>query len=169
MLGAEVTVSHHTHSSTSLGCGHALFISSGHDLFGSLLVTVLTGRVSSYIVALTQSIDVARDFLLVTSGNGVMTKIGGTAIKPRASCGWSAHGCATWHALVSPLVVIIHYEIISICYLCTNSSYHVRFIIGASFVIVSWLGTYGTAAKLRASCECAHRVVLLVGCRYRSL
>jgi hypothetical protein len=40
-----------------------------------------------YIVTLAQSIGVTRDFLLVTSGNGVMTKIGGTALKPRASCG----------------------------------------------------------------------------------
>jgi hypothetical protein len=51
----------------------------------------------------------------------------------------------------------------------TNCSYHVRFIIGASFVIVSWLETYGTAAKLRASCECAHRILLLGACRYRGL
>jgi hypothetical protein len=29
-----------------------LFLSSGHDLFGSLLVTVLTGRVSLHIVTL---------------------------------------------------------------------------------------------------------------------
>jgi hypothetical protein len=64
-----------------------LFISSGHDLFGSLLVTVLAGRVSLYIVTLVQSIGVVQDFLLVTSGNGVMTKIGGTMLKPRASCG----------------------------------------------------------------------------------
>jgi hypothetical protein len=40
-----------------------------------------------YIVALAQSSSVVRDFLLVTSGNGVMTKTDGTAIKPRASCG----------------------------------------------------------------------------------
>jgi hypothetical protein len=46
MLGAESTVSHRTHSSISLGYGHALFISSGHDLFGSLLVTLLTGGLS---------------------------------------------------------------------------------------------------------------------------
>ena len=46
MLGAELTVSHRTYLSTSLGYGHALFISSGHDLFGSLLVTILTGGVS---------------------------------------------------------------------------------------------------------------------------
>jgi hypothetical protein len=29
--------------------------------------------------------------------------------------------------------------------------------------------TYGAAAKLRASCECAHRTVLLVGCWYQGL
>jgi hypothetical protein len=31
--------------SSNLGYGHALFISSGHDLFGSLLVTILTSGV----------------------------------------------------------------------------------------------------------------------------
>jgi hypothetical protein len=60
--------------SSSLGYGHVLFISSGHDLFGSLLVTVLTGRVFSYIAILAQFNCVAQDFLLVTSSNGVMTK-----------------------------------------------------------------------------------------------
>jgi hypothetical protein len=103
------------------------------------------------------------------SGIGVMTKIDDAAPKLRASCGLSAHGCATWHALVSPLVVIVHYEIISICYLCTNCSYHVRFIIGVGFVTVSWLRTYGTAAKLRAPCECTRKVLLLGACRYQSL
>jgi hypothetical protein len=63
-----------------------LLISSGHDLFGSLLVTVLTGRVSLYIFTLAQSIGVARDFLLVTSNNGVMTKTDGVMTNPRASC-----------------------------------------------------------------------------------
>jgi hypothetical protein len=77
--------------------------------------------------------------------------------------------CAARYTLVSQLVVIIHYEIISICYLYTNCSYHVRFIIGARFVMVSWLRTYGTAAKLRASCECAHRILLLGACGYRGL
>jgi hypothetical protein len=42
-------------------------------------------------------------------------------------------------------------------------------VIGASSVMVSWLMTYGAAAKLRASCECAHRTVLLVGCWYQGL
>jgi hypothetical protein len=51
MLGTELTVSHRTHLSTSLGYGHALFISSGHDLFGSLLVTILTGGVSLCILS----------------------------------------------------------------------------------------------------------------------
>jgi hypothetical protein len=49
MLRAELTVST---SSTNLGYGHVLFISSGHDLFGSLLVTILRDRVSLYIVPL---------------------------------------------------------------------------------------------------------------------
>ena len=40
-----------------------------------------------YIVTLAYSNGVARDFLLVMPGNGVMTKIGDTALKPRASGG----------------------------------------------------------------------------------
>jgi hypothetical protein len=78
--------------------------------------------ISLYIVTRAQSIYATWDFLLVTSSNGVMTKVDGAMTKPRASDGWSTHGCATWHALVSPLAVIMHYEIISICYLCTNCS-----------------------------------------------
>jgi hypothetical protein len=50
MLGAELTVSHRTHSSTSLCYGHALFMSSGYDLFGSLLVIILTGGISLWIL-----------------------------------------------------------------------------------------------------------------------
>jgi hypothetical protein len=51
MLGAESIVSLCTHSSISLGYGHALFIFSGHDLFGSLLVTIHTGGVSLCILS----------------------------------------------------------------------------------------------------------------------
>ena len=58
----------------------------GHDLFDSLLVIVLIDRVSLYIITLAQSNCVVRDFLLVLSGNGVMTKTGGAVTKPRASC-----------------------------------------------------------------------------------
>jgi hypothetical protein len=51
MLGAELTVSHRTPSPTNLGYGHVLFISLGHNLFGSLLVTILTGGVSPCILS----------------------------------------------------------------------------------------------------------------------
>jgi hypothetical protein len=70
------------------------------------------------------------------------------------------HGRAARHALVSLLVVVIHYETMSIRYLGTICFCCVRFIIGASSVVVSRSRTYGAAAKLRASCECAHRTVL---------
>jgi hypothetical protein len=86
MLGAELTVSHHTPFTNQFRLWPALFISSGPNLFGSLLVTVLIGRVSLYIVTFAQPIGGARDFLLVTSGNGVMTKTDGAVMKPRASC-----------------------------------------------------------------------------------
>jgi hypothetical protein len=79
------------------------------------------------------------------------------------------HGCAARHALVLWLVVVIHYETISMCYLSTIYFCYVRFIIGVSLVMVSWLMTYGALAKLRAPCECAHRTVLLVGCWYQGL
>jgi hypothetical protein len=36
-------------------------------------------------------------------------------------------------------------------------------------VMVSWLRAHGATAKLRASCECAHRIVLLVGWWYQGL
>jgi hypothetical protein len=51
MLVAKLTVSHRIPSPTKLGYGHALFISSGHDLFGSLLVTLFTGGVSLCILS----------------------------------------------------------------------------------------------------------------------
>jgi hypothetical protein len=122
-----------------------------------------------YIITLAQSICVVRDFLLVMSSNGVMTKTGGAVTKPRASCGRSTHGCAARHALVSRLVVVIHYETMSMRYLSTIFFLLREIVIGASSVMVSWLMTYGAAAKLRASCECAHRTVLLVGCWYQGL
>jgi hypothetical protein len=51
MIGAELTVSHRTPSPTNLGYGHALFISSVHDLLDSLLVIILTSRVSLCILS----------------------------------------------------------------------------------------------------------------------
>jgi hypothetical protein len=44
-----------------------------------------------------------------------------------------------------------------------------RFIIGASSVMVSWLMTYGAAAKLRAPCESTRKVMLLGTCWYQGL
>jgi hypothetical protein len=79
------------------------------------------------------------------------------------------HGCAARHALVSWLVVVIHYETMSMRYLGTIYFCYVRFIIGASFVMVSWLRTYGAAAKLRAPCERTRKVMLLGACWYRCL
>jgi hypothetical protein len=85
MLGAEITVSHHT-PFIKFRLWPCLIRIIGHDLFDSLLVIILTGRVSLYIVTLAQSICLARDVLLVTFGNGVMTKIDGAATKPMGSC-----------------------------------------------------------------------------------
>jgi hypothetical protein len=90
-----------------------------------------------YIVILAQPIGVARDFLLVTSGNGVVTKTDGVVTKPRASCGRSTHGCAARHALVSRLVVVIHYETISMGYLGTIYFCYVGFYVSTSSVMVS--------------------------------
>jgi hypothetical protein len=86
MLGAKLSVSHRTPSQTNLGYGHALFISSGHNLFGPLLVTVLTGRVSLYSYPCLIHWCRVRILILVTC-NGVMTKIDDAATKPRASGG----------------------------------------------------------------------------------
>jgi hypothetical protein len=80
-----------------------------------------------------------------------------------------AHGYAARHALVSWLVVVIHHETISMCYLSTICFCYVRFIISASSVMVSRLTIYGAAAKLRAPCECTRKVLLLGTCRYRGL
>jgi hypothetical protein len=61
MLGAELTVSHHAHSSTILDYGHVLFVSSDRDLFGSLLVTILTSGVYFFILPSLLSLFVSRE------------------------------------------------------------------------------------------------------------
>ncbi len=96
------------------------------------------------------------------------------------------HGRAARHAQVSRLVVVIHYETISLCYLGTICFCYVRFVISACSIMVSRIITYGAAAKFllvtssngvmtktdgavtkpRASCECTHMVVLLGTRRY---
>jgi hypothetical protein len=97
-----------------------------------------------------------------------MTKTDGVAPKSRASCGYT-HKVVLLGTPWYQLVVIIHYETISICYLYTNCSYPVRFIIGASSLMVSWLTTYDATAKLRAPCECTRKVLLLSACWYQGL
>jgi hypothetical protein len=56
MMGIEICLGLKLQSpivllSSSLGYGHTLVISLGHDLFVSLLVTILTGRVSLCILS----------------------------------------------------------------------------------------------------------------------
>jgi hypothetical protein len=63
MPEAEVTVSHRT-PFINLGYGHALFISSDHDLFGSLLVTILIGGVSLCILSPLLNLLVGTRFLI---------------------------------------------------------------------------------------------------------
>ena len=50
MLGAEIIVFHRTPSSTILGFGNLVFLSSGQDLFGFLPVTILIGVVSFFLI-----------------------------------------------------------------------------------------------------------------------
>ena len=54
-------------------------------------------------------------------------------------------------------------------YINVLSWHNLRFFIGASSVMVSWVMTYGAAAKLRAPCECTHKVLQLGACWYQGL
>jgi hypothetical protein len=86
MLRTELTVSHRTHSLTSLGYGHVWIVSPVHDLLGSLLVTILIGGVSLCMLPPCSIHCAVRYFSLIMSGDGVMTKTDGAATKPMASC-----------------------------------------------------------------------------------
>jgi hypothetical protein len=91
MLGAELTVSHRTCSSI-LGYGHALFISSGHDLFGSLLVTVLTSGAYFCILPSLLSLIVPRK---VSHGLSLIMALWLKLTVPRRN--WGPSVCAhTW-------------------------------------------------------------------------
>jgi hypothetical protein len=116
MLGAEVTVSHRIPFIKFRLWPCPVHFIMPWSIWLSTCNHPYRWSISLYIVTLAQFICVAWDFLLVMSDNGVMTKTSGAVTKPRAFyvC---AHGCATRHTLVSQLVVIIHYETISICYL----------------------------------------------------
>jgi hypothetical protein len=56
------------------------------------------------------------DFSLVVFGNGVMTNDRWCRDETESLL-WCTHGWATRHALVSRLIVVIHYETILMCYL----------------------------------------------------
>jgi hypothetical protein len=56
------------------------------------------------------------DFSLVTFGNGVMTN-DWWCHDETESLLWCTHGLAARHALVSPLIVMIHYKAMLMCYL----------------------------------------------------
>jgi hypothetical protein len=56
------------------------------------------------------------NFSLVTFGNGVMTNEWWCHDEIESLL-WCRHGWAAWHALVSRLIVMIHYETILMCYL----------------------------------------------------
>jgi hypothetical protein len=56
------------------------------------------------------------DFLLVVFGNGIMPSNWWCRNKTE-SLVWCTHGWAARHALVSQLIVVVHYETILMCYL----------------------------------------------------
>jgi hypothetical protein len=74
------------------------------------------------------------DFLLVTFGNGVMTN-DRWCHDETESLLWCTHGWAAWHALVSRLIVVIHYETILLCYLLWTFSLSDRCILSQHVAI----------------------------------
>jgi hypothetical protein len=68
------------------------------------------------------------DFLLVTFGNEVMTNDWWCRDETESLL-WCTHGCTARHALVSRLIVVIHYETILMCYLLWTFSQSGRCIV----------------------------------------
>ena len=60
------------------------------------------------------------NFSLVTFGNGVMTNDWWCRDETESLL-WCTHGWVARHALVSWLIVVIHYETILMCYFCGHS------------------------------------------------
>jgi hypothetical protein len=169
MLGAESTVSPCTHSSISLGYGHALFVFSGHDLFGSLLVTIHTGGVSLCILSPLPSLFVLCE---ISYWLCLVMVLWLKSVVPWRNRGSSV--CAhTWSCCSARAgITVSSYN--PLWHYINVLSWHNLFllheiVIGASSVVVSRLRTYGAAAKLRAPCECTRKVMLLGACWYRGL
>jgi hypothetical protein len=74
------------------------------------------------------------DFSLVAFGNGVMTNDWWCRDETESLL-WCTHGWAARHALVSRLIVVIHYETILMCYLLWTSSQSDRCILSQHAVI----------------------------------
>ena len=155
--------------SSSLGYGHALFSSSGHNLFGSLLVTNFTGGVTLCILSSLTSLFVLCEISYWLCLVMVLW------LKPVVP--WRNRGpsvCAhTWSCCSARAGITVSsysplWDYINVLS-WHNLFCYVRFCIDASSVMVSWLRTYGAAAKLRAPCECTRKVMLLGACWYRGL
>jgi hypothetical protein len=169
MLGDEVSVSHRTRSPISLGHGHALFSSSGHDLFGSLLVIILTCGVSHCILSPLLNPFVPHEIsywlhlvMVLWLKPMVLRRNRGPSVGAHTWLCYSARAGITvssCNPLWDYVNVLSWHNLFLLC----------EIVIGVSSVVVSRLRTYGAAAKLRASFECAHRDVLLVGCWYQGL
>jgi hypothetical protein len=155
--------------SSSLGYGHVLFISSGHDLFGSLLVTILTSGVYFCILPSLLSLFVSREISYWLRLVMVLW------LKPMVS--WQNLGppvnVHTWlrYLARAGITVSSHnplWDYIDMLYL------HKLFLpfeihYWCRSVMVSRLMTYGAATKLGAPCECTHKVMLLGVCWYQGL
>jgi hypothetical protein len=87
------------------------------------------------------------DFSLVAFGNGVMTNDWWCRDKTESLLWARTHGWATWHTLVSWLIVVIHCETIPMCYLlwtfsqsdrCILSQYVAIFCPNLSSISIWW-------------------------------
>jgi hypothetical protein len=169
MLVTELTVSHRTHSSIKFRLWPCpVHFIGPWSIWLSTCNYSYRWSISLYIITLAQSICVVRDFLLVMSGNGVMTK----PVVPWRNRGSSvcAHtwSCCSAHAGITVSSYNPLWDYINV--LSWHNLFLLReIVIGASSVVVSRLRTYDAAAKLRAPCECTRKVMLLGACWYRGL
>jgi hypothetical protein len=169
MLGVEVLVSHRTPSSTMFRLWPCLVCFIGPWSIGSLLVTILTSGVYFYILSSWLSLFVPRKvFYWVSLVMALWLRL----VVPRRNRG-SPVNVHTWLCCSAraDITVSSHNPLWDYINVLSwhNLSLLREILFGASSVMVSRLRTYGAAAKLRASCECAHRTVILVGCWYQGL
>jgi hypothetical protein len=170
MLGAEIIVFHRTPPSTNLGFGNLAFLSSGHDLFGSLLVIILIGGVSFCILSFLPSIFVPRE---ISYWLRLAMVLWLKLMVPRRDRGPPVN-VHTWLCCLARAGIMVSSCNPLLDYIDMSSLHTLVFtpwdpIFGASSVMVSQLMIFGAAAKLRAPCECTCKVMLLGACWYRGL